>query len=101
MKIVFIDHYAGSERHGMAYRHYYLAKTMAEYGHEVSIIAASYSHLRYHQPEVNKSYAIEDVNGVKFIWLKTGRYTNNGLSRRKNIFAFSWSLFKPTVVIQN
>lgn len=46
MNIILINHYAGSNFHGMAFRPYYLAREWVKMGHNVTIIAASFSHLR-------------------------------------------------------
>ena len=46
MKILLINHYAGSIYHGMEFRPYYLSKEWVKMGHEVVIVAASFSHLR-------------------------------------------------------
>ncbi len=50
MNILLINHYAGSPRYGMEYRPYYLAREWVRLGHRVTIVAASYSHLRIEQP---------------------------------------------------
>src|SRR3954468_20797879 len=50
MKILLINHYAGSPRHGMEFRPYYLAHEWVRAGHQVTIVAASHSHLRSNQP---------------------------------------------------
>ena len=51
MNILLINHYAGSPRHGMEYRPYYLAREWVRLGHKVQIVAASWSHVRPVQPE--------------------------------------------------
>ena len=52
MNILLINHYAGSPRHGMEYRPYYLAREWVRAGHTVQIVAAAYSHVRSQQPEL-------------------------------------------------
>ncbi len=112
MNIVLINHYAGSLKHGMEYRPYYMAKEWQKLGHEVTIIAATYSHVRSQQPEAHSSNEIvseEMIDGIRYIWIKTPEYGGNGISRVKNIFTFlfhayrhskAWSKrFKPDAVI--
>src|SRR5438309_1545410 len=50
MNIILINHYAGSNRHGMEYRPYYLAREWVRLGHPVTRLAASSSHLRVLSP---------------------------------------------------
>ena len=52
MRILLVNHYAGSPAHGMEFRPYYLAREWVRAGHEVLIVAASYSHVRAVQPEM-------------------------------------------------
>jgi glycosyltransferase involved in cell wall biosynthesis len=93
MKIVLISHYAGSEKHGMAFRPFYLAKEWVNLGHEVVICAASYSHLRQIQPKMTKFIESEFIAGVEYRWYKTPTYSGNGVKRMINIFFFLFRLF--------
>lgn len=91
MNIVLINHYAGSLEHGMEYRPYYMAKEWQKLGHQVTIIAATYSHVRSHQPKAHASQQTiteEMIDGIQYIWVKTPSYDGNGVSRVKNIFTF-------------
>lgn len=109
MNIMVINHYAGSTLHGMNYRSFYLAKEMINLGHNVTIVTASFSHSRLKQPTVSAPLTEEDVDGVRFIWLKTPQYHGNGLMRAVSFVAFPWQLIrfrqelidlvKPDVVI--
>ncbi len=109
MNILLINHYAGSPRHGMEYRPYYLAREWVRAGHQVQIVAASYSHVRSHQPEMGSQPLDETLDGVRYRWLPVPGYLGNGIGRVKNIWAFLSRLwrdsprivreFKPSVVI--
>lgn len=59
MRILIINHYAGSPRLGMEYRPYYLAQHWIKKGHDVTIIASSHSHVRTFQPEIKSWYREE------------------------------------------
>jgi uncharacterized radical SAM superfamily Fe-S cluster-containing enzyme len=93
MKILLINHYAGSPSLGMEFRPYYLASEWVKLGHEVTILAADYSHLRITQPN-GKGIRHEIVDGVKYIWLPTLPYQGNGISRVRNMFTFLYQGFK-------
>lgn len=106
MNILLINHYAGSPRHGMEYRPYYLAREWVKLGHRVQIVAATFSHVRSHQPARDGD---ENIDGIAYRWIATPAYEGNGVGRVLNIWAFlkqlwqqadHWaSTFQPAVVI--
>lgn len=93
----------------MEYRPYYLAQEWIRLGHQVQILAASHSHVRTRQPEMNSAIQVEILDGIQYHWYQTPAYLGNGIGRVKNMFAFVWaswrnaakiaSEFKPDVVI--
>ena len=88
MNILLINHYAGSIEMGMEFRPYYFAKEWVSQGHNVSIIAASYSHLRTKNPKVKKNWEKEKIDGINYYWVKTNSYSGNGIGRLYNIMQF-------------
>src|SRR2546423_11017752 len=88
MRIVVINHYAGSPRHGMEYRPYYLAHEWIRAGHSVTIVAASESHLRSTAVIVRESVTEEYIDGIRYVWLRTPKYEGNGVARVLNIATF-------------
>ena len=96
MNILLINHYAGSPRHGMEYRVYYLAREWVRAGHRVQIVAASYSHVRSRQPEVGREARDELIDGIAYRWLPTSRYQGNGIGRVRNIWAFLKGVWRDT-----
>lgn len=109
MNILLIHPYAGSKEHGMQHRPTYLAKEWTKIGHQVTIVSASYSHLRIRQPTIRKTFTEQEIDGIRYIWVKTKKYKGNGASRVWNMLEFSWRLirfkkrltvsYKPDVVI--
>lgn len=109
MRIIYVDHYAGSIRHGMEYRPYYFAREWVQKGHEVLIVAASFSHLRKENPAISSSYEYEIVDNIRYLWLKSVDYEGSGLKRSYSMLEFCrrlWRLaprlageFKPDAVI--
>jgi glycosyltransferase involved in cell wall biosynthesis len=109
MNILLINHYAGSTRHGMEYRPFYLAREWFRLGHQVTVAAASYSHVRSRQPDMVGAETREMIDGVDYRWLKTPTYSGNGSGRVANIATFltrvsrraaAWAAeIKPEVVI--
>ncbi len=88
MKILIINHYAGSPGLGMAYRPYYLAKEWMKNGHEVVILGADFSHLRKKNSDIKTDFEITYENNVKYCWVKTPSYKGNGVKRTINMFTF-------------
>lgn len=66
---------------GMEFRPYYFAREWIKMGHRVDIIAADYSHLRRVNPEVNKDFQEDIIDGIHYHWVKTGSYEGNGVKR--------------------
>ncbi|MCV2359821.1 glycosyltransferase family 4 protein [Paucibacter sp. TC2R-5] len=105
MKLLLINHYAGSPEHGMEFRPFYMAREWLRAGHQVLILAASQSHVRSSQPRPGG----QTLDGVPFVWYSTPAYAGNGLGRARNIWSFCrqvWSdadalaeNFQPDVVI--
>lgn len=111
MNILLINHYAGSPFHGMEFRPYYLAREWTRMGHKVTVIAASYSHIRTNQPNLplGEDCTGDNIDGIEYRWYDTPKYRGNGFGRVLSILTFlkrvwvnSKALvrdFKPDVVI--
>ena len=109
LRILLINHYAGSTRHGMEFRPFYLAREWVRAGHKVQIVAASHSHIRANQPKLDGAVLDEKIEGIDYRWYATPAYQGNGLGRVKNMLSFMWALrrdgrrlardFRPDVVI--
>jgi glycosyltransferase involved in cell wall biosynthesis len=88
MKILLINHYAGSPTMGMEYRPYYMAREWVRLGHSVTIVAASNSHVRSHQPQNVGIARIQFIDGIRYVWVGTPRYAGSGIGRMLNIATF-------------
>ena len=107
MKILLINHYAGSPQLGMEFRPYYMAREWQKSGHEVLIVGATFSHLRKKQPLISD----ENIDGVHYRWVKVNAYKGNGIGRIMSMFLFVSKLklhykrilggFVPDVVISS
>lgn len=109
MKILLINHYAGSVYHGMEFRPYYMAREWVRSGHEVTVVGATFSHLRQKNVEADKRVTEEYIDGIRYVWLKTPPYKGNGFGRIRNMLSFISGLyghmdlitrgFKPDAVV--
>lgn len=95
MKLLLINHYAGSPALGMEYRPYYLAREWVRAGHQVLILGASQSHVRSSQPQPGS----EVLDGIHYCWYETPPYEGNGLGRVKNIWAFCRKVWRDADIL--
>ena len=94
---------------GMEFRPYYMAREWARMGHEVTIVAGDYSHLRRVNPSVGIDFEEREVEGIRYCFVKTGSYEGNGAQRAFSMFRFVGKLwfhapllakrYRPDVVI--
>jgi len=111
MRILYECDLAGSKYHGMAYRIFQFSSEFVKQGHDVMVVAASYSHTRKINPEVTKQLTDEKIDDVKYKWIKTPKYKKNDRRRVLHIFIYNIKLwfyadkiageFKPDVVISS
>ncbi len=101
MRILLINHYAGSPRDGMEYRPYYLAREWVRAGHRVQIVAAAHSHVRHRQPVMPAGARPldETIDGIAYRWLPAPAYVGNGLGRVRNIWAFLSRLWRDAAAL--
>ncbi len=88
MKILIINHYAGSPDMGMEFRPFYIAKEWIKLGHRVDIIAGDFSHLRVNNPKILYNFQRQMIEGINYHWVRTGEYQGNGLKRAFSMFKF-------------
>ncbi len=111
MRILYESDLAGSKYHGMAYRIYQFSREFVSRGHQVMIVAASYSHVRSKNPVVTGLITDEEIDGITYKWIKTNKYKGNGLGRVWHMLSYNIKLFlharsiarefKPDIVISS
>jgi len=95
MNILYINHYAGSNQHGMEFRPFFMADRWVKAGNNVTIAASSYSHLRTKNPEMYRKKTMEQIiEGVRYFWIHGTEYEGNGMGRIKNMLSFLHGLYK-------
>jgi glycosyltransferase involved in cell wall biosynthesis len=88
--IFIVNHYALTPTEPGATRHFSLAKTLVERGHQVTIFAAGFHHLA--RESGPGPVTREMTDGVAFVRLPTPPYQGNGIGRVRNMIAFARSI---------
>lgn len=93
---------------GHTSRTYDYSRELIKRGHKVTIFTNSYFH-RTHEELLapNEKWRIEDIDGIRIVWLRTIPYTGNGWQRGINMISFAMRSMqvartitdKPDVVI--
>lgn len=101
MRILHISQYAGSPQHGMMLRPFYLSREWVRLGHEVKVVAGSFSHLRLQNPAI-VSDGETNIEGVEYSWIKCPAYRSNGPARFWNMMVYvaQLALASPNLVKQ-
>jgi glycosyltransferase involved in cell wall biosynthesis len=87
----FINQYASTPKEGFGGRYYYLAKSLAESGHEVLLVTSANHHLLRSMPNFKGLWKKENYKGLDILWLKTLPYTRaNSPIRVLNWFIFAF-----------
>ncbi|HYG45239.1 MAG TPA: glycosyltransferase family 4 protein [Bordetella sp.] len=90
MNILILSHFAGSPEHGMVFRNYAMAREWVRQGHDVTIVASGYSHVRQRQPEFKGRVGSQLIDGVRYLWLWGPRYPQGGqLGRVASMAAYT------------
>jgi glycosyltransferase involved in cell wall biosynthesis len=86
--ILIVNHNAGSVHHGPNFRSFYVARSLLGHGFRVTIACSSFSHKLTRLPLVSGRYGVEDVDGVRMIWIKTPSY-RSAIGRLWNYACFA------------
>jgi len=91
MNIWIFNHYALPPDLPGGTRHYDLGQELVKRGHRVAIFAASFHHYLHRETRLQpgEKWKIEDVNGVKFVWIRTPPYWRNDWRRVRNMVIFA------------
>jgi len=97
MNVWVLNHYAVLPSEAGGTRHYDLGKALVRRGHRVTIFASSFQHFRHREEKLDpgETWRIEDVGGVRFVWIRTAPYQRNDWRRVLNMVTFmfrSWLL---------
>lgn len=95
-KVWIINQHSRTPENGNGIRHYAISKYLVRDGYDVCIISSDQFHTanRASIPIGPEGYTEETVDGVRFIYVKTHRYSKNDIHRVLNILSFYSSVVK-------
>lgn len=86
-----VNHYANRPGSSGLSRSYDFAKFLIKRGYSVTIICADIHYNTYDKLvdiPAGSSHLIQEIEGIRYHWIKTHPYTDNGLNRYRNIYSF-------------
>ncbi len=85
-----INHYAGSDEYGSKMRPFTLGQEITKLGHQVTVLTASYSHMRTKNPVITKNLTEEYYGALRYVFVKTPKYAspNNQIAKSINVLSF-------------
>jgi glycosyltransferase involved in cell wall biosynthesis len=87
-----INQFAGKPTSGWGERHYYFSKYWIDKGYSVIIFSGSYNHVFSELPKCTGQFTAEDVEGVKFCWVKTPKYNPQSIFRFWSFIVFAFKM---------
>jgi glycosyltransferase involved in cell wall biosynthesis len=93
---------------GISSRTYDFSRELVKRGHQVTIFTNSYCHFTHvERLSSQEKWRIEEIDGIRVVWLKTIPYIGNGWKRGANMLSNAWRSLqvarilpqKPDVVI--
>lgn len=88
MRFLLVNHHASAPPFGNPYRTYYIGRELVAAGHQVTIVAAAWSHTRLSQPETGGEPLWTRIDGIDYCFLPAPAYGMGSFSRVRNIFGF-------------
>jgi glycosyltransferase involved in cell wall biosynthesis len=94
-KVWIINHYAGGPCSAAGTRHYDFGIELLKRGLDVTIFSSNFQ-VTNDEFSLNKKelFRYQEVDGVRFCWIKTPRYKKNNWRRFWNMLCFSWNLLR-------
>ncbi len=86
--------YASPEKYFFGTRHFYFAEEWVNNGHEVTIFTSNASHLTDKLPRFRGSRMVEEIQGVRTVWLKVLKTAKSSSAAR----VLSWLHFEWKVL---
>jgi glycosyltransferase involved in cell wall biosynthesis len=96
MNIWIVNQYAIPPTQAGITRHFSLAAELKQQGHDLTLIASSFDHVRRKETRLSpdETWRIETIEGIRFLWLRTPPYESNSARRVWNMLVFAWHVWR-------
>jgi len=86
----FLNHYAAKSDVPGGTLHFDLGRELVRRGYDVTILASSFHHMKHRETHLarGETWKVEEVEGVKFVWLRTFPYQDNNWRRAANMLSY-------------
>lgn len=90
MNLWIFNHYAVTPDLPGGTRHFDFGRELVKKGHDVTIFASGFHHFQHRRLKLlpGESWSIEDIDYLKFIWIKTFPYRRNDWRRVLNMISY-------------
>jgi len=87
-RVLVLAHAGGSPHHGPNMRWYHLGRALAPMGVDVEIVSSSFFHKYLAPPRVFAPLQEDEVDGLRYHWIRTRPYRRRGLGQLRNQWDF-------------
>ena len=96
MNIWIVNYYANTPSEPGGTRHHSFAREWVAAGHEVLIVASSFHHVHRAQTRLRpgERSRVDEVDGVRYLWLRSPGYTTTGLRRVVSLVSFARKVWR-------
>lgn len=101
VNIVAINLPCATPLHGPTYRTHHLAEAWTRMGHRVTFVGSSFSHLLLAPAQFAGPTQVTELNGVRYVLLKTLKYRGSGMLRALNVLVAALRLQRHERLILN
>ncbi len=86
---------------GQSSRTYDISRELVRSGHQVTMFTNSYCHFTHVELlEAKEKWRIEEIDGIRVVWLRTFHYSGNGWQRGVNMLSNIWRSIQVAISFQ-